>query len=251
MVTEKDRSLIETAFKECGVGKQPTRVDVLRRCSELGIKDAERKIQRTYGNFNSMLFEFGFKPPKVNMVTKSMEEDMIKQCLDFVALHGRYPDQREFRSKYGFKWTMSVIYKQFGGWSNYLIKCGKKATDHKTSRTRKSLRSIDGHICDSNGEVAVDNWLYAKTICHSIHFVYPGQNCPERSKLNADFYLPQYQLVIEYTGFGEINDAKLASSYKLRMNRKLELAKSNNLQVICIPTIDQIDHVLSDQFRKA
>jgi hypothetical protein len=54
----------------------------------------------------------------------------------------------------------------------------------------------DGHWVRSQGETLIDNWLYRNNVLHGYeHRIQKGTKFKK-----SDFYLPQYDLVIEYWG---------------------------------------------------
>lgn len=57
------------------------------------------------------------------------------------------------------------------------------------------LESLDGHRFHSRGEWLICHWLYLAGIAHAC-----GRRLPVAEELHADFWLPEAQLYIEYSG---------------------------------------------------
>lgn len=67
-------------------------------------------------------------------------------------------------------------------------------------RYAKLVKAIDGHVCDSKGEMMLDNWLHENNIKHEIHPNIPSTRCFADFKVKheeKDFYL-------EYDGMDRI-----------------------------------------------
>ncbi|MBL0062947.1 MAG: hypothetical protein IPP40_16030 [bacterium] len=83
------------------------------------------------------------------------------------------------------------------------------------------LRSTDGHMVRSRGELIIDNYLYNSQIIHAYE-----RKVPIDEELYCDFYLPTGKVYIEYWGLEE------DSAYAKRKEKKLALYKANNLNLI-------------------
>lgn len=101
---------------------------------------------------------------------------------------------------------------------------------------KSRMVAYDGHICDSYGEMLVDNILYRLGIKHDIHKQYPG------STLICDFYIED-NIYIEYTGFAKISNEKLRSKYLDRIEIKKELVNNIGGKLIII---DDVNETTSD-----
>jgi hypothetical protein len=100
------------------------------------------------------------------------------------------------------------------------------------------LRTSDGHMVRSQGEIIIDNWLYEQRILHSYERLVPIEE-----PMRCDFYLPEISesgVYIEYWGM-ESNP-----QYKERKQNKIELYKANDLKLIEIHAKDigNLDEVL-------
>ena len=81
-------------------------------------------------------------------------------------------------------------------------------------------RAKDGHNVRSKSELIIDNWLYDSKIVHAYE-----RKLPIEETLYCDFYIPTGKVYIEYWG---LDDDK----YKNRKNKKLEIYKKYNLNLI-------------------
>jgi hypothetical protein len=64
---------------------------------------------------------------------------------------------------------------------------------------------LDGELYDSRSEAEVADWLFA----HDIEYE-PHKKLPKPSRSISDFYLPEYDLWVEYDGLMEVRaDDKL------------------------------------------
>lgn len=75
---------------------------------------------------------------------------------------------------------------------------------------RKAI-GIDGEMYDSQSEAEVADWLFGNDIEYE-----PHKKLPKPSRSISDFYLPQYDLWVEYDGLMEVRaDDKLERKKKL------------------------------------
>lgn len=81
----------------------------------------------------------------------------------------------------------------------------------------KKAIGLDGESYDSESETKVANWLFVNDIEYE-----PHKHLPKPSRSICDFYLPEYNLWIEYDGLMEVRaDDKLKK--KEALYRKLGL----------------------------
>jgi len=100
----------------------------------------------------------------------------------------------------------------------------KKLLSKEIKPTRPSgFKCLDGHIVKSKGELIIDNNLKYFGIQHeyeSIVNVYGN-------KIKSDWYLPEYELYIEYWGF-------FGKKYENRKKEKIKLYQKGKLKLISI-----------------
>lgn len=87
----------------------------------------------------------------------------------------------------------------------------------------KKYTCLDGHVVKSKGELIIDNYLHLLKIEHKY----------ERSiylyglKIKYDWYLPKYDVYIEYWGYG-------GKKYEKRKREKLHLYKKAKFNLISV-----------------
>lgn len=84
-----------------------------------------------------------------------------------------------------------------------------------------AIRASDGHMVRSRGEAMIDGLLYENRIVHAYERLVPIEQA-----MYCDFFLPEYNLYIEFWGM-ESNP-----KYKARKERKLDLYRQNGLKLI-------------------
>ncbi len=105
---------------------------------------------------------------------------------------------------------------------------------------QQDYSAVDGHSFSSRAALKICHWLYMAGIAHACN-----RQLPCEEDLRADFYLPAFQLYIEYWGEDD------SRSLSLRMKRR-EFYDQQGLAVVEIQHDDlaELDHVLGKQLRK-
>ncbi len=101
-------------------------------------------------------------------------------------------------------------------------------------------RCEDGHYVKSLSEMLIDNWFYNHGIVHAYERI-----VPIKERIISDFYIKNANLYIEFWGMK-------TPEYLKRKERKLELYKANNLNLINLENehIQNLDDILPQQLRK-
>ena len=84
-----------------------------------------------------------------------------------------------------------------------------------------AIRASDGHMVRSRGEAMIDGLLYENRIVHAYERLVPIEQT-----MYCDFFLPEFNLYIEFWGM-ESNP-----KYKARKEKKLEMYRQNGLKLI-------------------
>lgn len=84
-----------------------------------------------------------------------------------------------------------------------------------------AIRASDGHMVRSRGEAMIDGLLYENRIVHAYERLVPIEQA-----MYCDFFLPEFNLYIEFWGM-ESNP-----KYKARKEKKLEMYRQNGLKLI-------------------
>lgn len=118
--------------------------------------------------------------------------------------------------------------------------------DQKESNFRDkypaNLRTFDGHLVRSRAEVIIDNLLYQYGLPHAYE-----RKLPVEDNVYSDFYIPTGKKVyIEFWGME--NDEQ----YKARKERKIEIYKQNDINLIELhdDDISRLDDVLPGKLLK-
>ena len=104
---------------------------------------------------------------------------------------------------------------------------------------KKRLMCRDGHIADSVSERTIDDWLFKAGVRHNRSKIYPG-----RTRLNCDFYLPDYDIWLEYFGLWRNYPA-----YDEVVKEKYDIARTHGLKLIGV-TSDMLYPVFSLNLNK-
>lgn len=114
-------------------------------------------------------------------------------------------------------------------------------TDDFRDKFPPGIRASDGHMVRSRAEAMIDAWLYENRIVHAYERLVRVEQ-----KMYCDFYLPEFDLYIEFWGM-ESNP-----KYKARKEVKLETYRKNGLNLIEIKDahIDNLDDYLMSQLVK-
>lgn len=84
-----------------------------------------------------------------------------------------------------------------------------------------TIRASDGHMVRSRAEAMIDGLFYENRIVHAYERLVPVEQT-----MYCDFFLPEYDLYIEFWGM-ESNP-----KYKARKEKKLEIYRQNELRLI-------------------
>lgn len=104
-----------------------------------------------------------------------------------------------------------------------------------------TIRASDGHMVRSRGEAMIDAFFYEKRIVHAYERLVPVEQA-----MYCDFYLPDYDLYIEFWGM-ESNP-----KYSQRKEKKLEIYRQNGLKLLEVKDahINNLDDYLVSQLVK-
>ncbi|MFX0031840.1 MAG: hypothetical protein ACFE8E_02765 [Candidatus Hodarchaeota archaeon] len=103
------------------------------------------------------------------------------------------------------------------------IKKSIKRKKRERKNNTKNFKCLDGHIVRSKGELIIDNYLYILDIKHE----YEKKIKLLNYKVKCDWYLPEFDVYLEYWGFHGKN-------YLKRKKEKIKLYKKLKLKLISI-----------------
>ena len=100
----------------------------------------------------------------------------------------------------------------------------KKLLSKESKATRpSSFKCLDEHIVKSKGELIIDNYLKLFGIQHEYESIVNVNG----NKIKSDWYLPEFELYIEYWGF-------FGKKYEKRKKEKIKLYQKGKLKLISI-----------------
>ena len=109
----------------------------------------------------------------------------------------------------------------------YFILKIKKALKKPEKREKPtSFKCLDGHIVKSKGELIIDNQLCRLDIQHE----YENNIEIHGNNIKTDWYLPKYNIYIEYWGY-------YGKEYEKRKEEKIKLYKNGKFKLISIEDI--------------
>ena len=88
--------------------------------------------------------------------------------------------------------------------------------------------SLDGTLCDSIQESKIADWLYLNSVKFEAH-----KKLPKPSTQKSDFFLPEYDLWLEWDGCREVR-ALSNNNADTRQERKYEFYKKHNLKFLVL-----------------
>jgi len=158
---------------------------------------------------------------------------------------------QEFVSTYIVKYGDKLLDKYVNGSTKIKIKCGSCNKVFKMCFS--SYKNIGCRcLCKSmsKGERAVDHYLTNNNITYETQKTFNG--CKNRISLRFDFYLKDYDVLIEFDGIAHFKEVGLFGGKKyLKEKRKNDIIKNifcikNNKKLLRIPyqDIKQIDDIL-------
>lgn len=127
-----------------------------------------------------------------------------------------------------------------GELSEKFQKTGLDIVDDFRLKFPAELRTSDGHLVSSRAEMLIDNFLYYNKIVHAYE---KKVNIDE--PMFCDFFIPGYNIYIEFWGLDE------EEKYKERKKRKLELYAKYNFKLIELSEKDlnNLDETLAMKLR--
>ncbi|MFX1364131.1 MAG: hypothetical protein ACFFCE_15270 [Promethearchaeota archaeon] len=117
-----------------------------------------------------------------------------------------------------------VIFFIFIAW--LILKIRKTIKKKYLPKIATSFKCLDGHIVKSRGELIIDNHLYRLGLEHK----YEDTIKIRGNLLKYDWYLPEYEIYIEYWGY-------FGKDYMKRKEEKLELYRKGKIHLISIEDI--------------
>ena len=174
--------------------------------------------ERRFGTWSDALKKASFTSYNRVLLAKFIDyngEEPIGFLISKIGINGSLtPKQKKLLERDKLNYSVQVKYFKSGNFYKMLRNEDIKMVD----RLIIKQRALDGHVCDSNSEKIVDNFLFKNGIKHDIHVKYPD------GKKICDFMVND--IYIEYAGL--YNSFK---SYNTKIEYKINYCKENNLKL--------------------
>ena len=162
-----------------------------------------------------------------------------------------YNKEKEYANKYGFE----IINKEYANMQTKIkFKCSKGHIFKKTFNAFKSNKSCP-YCSASSGEYAISLILDKLRIDGIFQHTFP--NCKDVQVLPFDFYLPQYNLIIEYDGKQHFEIVPQFDGEEGFIKRiihdaiKNQYCEDNNINILRIPfwEFDNIEELITNKLK--
>ena len=152
-----------------------------------------RAAQNHFGSWNNAVFA-AFGQWNQRRYTSFSQQDIIQMINDYVDKYGHYPLREEFDGRKYPYWEAVEKILQVDKWSEVLA-LAKPARHLKHGWGSRQF--YDGQLFLSRQELLIAKWLVSNNIKYD-------KEVPYSKYLNYlfDFYLPEYDVYIEYYGLG-------------------------------------------------
>lgn len=157
-----------------------------------------------FGSLENVFKIVGISP------NEERKKEYLKEIMRLSNVLGHAPTMKDML--FFGKYHPTTYYNYFSSWIEMLSSVGLLPT-------RYHIISRDGHVCRSNEEVMIDDFLFSHGIQHEREPPYPN------SLMKAD-WLIKNRIYVEY--FGLIKFPR----YKKRVKRKLEIINKENIPFI-------------------
>ena len=154
----------------------------------------------------------------INGQAPATKEELITAITKMFLETGAAPSSKQP----GIRRLSGAAKKYFGSWNAMMVSLGIKPNTQYMIRRR--IKCTDGHFADSLSERIVDDWLHTQGIAHERHKPYP-----KHKRMTCDFYLPDYDLWVEYAGLaGEF------ANYDKTLENKQSIAQEHTLCLVLL-----------------
>lgn len=243
----------------CGIEKRGEKYRISdeaiqERCNKLGLIYVDRyvKNQETWVRFKCKIH--------LNKGIQDISWYHLKDCTVGCAYcTGRYKTTEDFiREMSNINSDIEIIGEYTG--SENSVDCRCKICGHKWSPIGRSLRNGQGcpACTSSKGEIRVKHFLDDNKIKYIAQKTF--DDCVYKEKLRFDFYLPDYNVLVEYDGEQHFRPVDFASRGMAWANKifeynqikdkiKNDYCKNNNIKLVRIPYWDfnNIDTILASE----
>ena len=117
----------------------------------------------------------------------------------------------------------------YSGQNDYCYKCNRERQQNYTPRKQRAVKCKNGIFVSSSSEKIIADWLTDQQIEFEYDEVIPFDEADKDYRY--DFYLPQYDIYIEFWGLRN-------QSYRKNRTKKINLYAENNLKLISLEQKD-------------
>jgi hypothetical protein len=182
----------------------------------------------------------GWKPSSLGEKLKAQKKFFSKNSVSFIVWHPDICKSRILQNAISEFRSIEVEPPSITQTSPMPEEAADKAEGFR-EKFPPTIRASDGHMVRSRAEAMIDAWLYENRIVHAYERLVRVEQ-----KMYCDFYLPEYDLYIEFWGL-ESNP-----KYKVRKEKKLDIYRQNELRLVEIKDehINNLDDYLMSQLVK-
>jgi hypothetical protein len=183
--------------------------------------------------------KIGLRKSKEKSIRWYDKKEVLSSLVMLADQLGRTPLTHEL-TQYGLPSSKSFI-RYFGGYMNACKICGLEI-NHIVFGNKQKTKSKNNDLCLSMGEVVITNLLIDNKIDYIKEAKYSKiSGILSFGNRRCDWYLPEYNLFVEY--FGMASNKK----YAIKMNTKLSMCKENKIKVVALydKDIKKLNTILS------
>lgn len=225
-IVDKDKEQLANELKNAIYSLRTTDRDMLRKKFHINDRSV---YERVFGSWSNALEYIGFdnRNRTLMLYFKNYNgENPIEFLKNEIGVDGNFTKEQLELIK-SPKPGIRKIRKLFATKTIFDVACGKTPNSIR-GVTMKHLAK-DGHYCDSEREMIVDNWLFDNGYNHEVHITYPNSN------MICDFKIKD--VYIEYAGYCK-GEGKRIETYNEKLQKKIQYAKDNNIKLLIVYKTD-------------
>lgn len=196
---------------------------------------------RNWRTINAKAMELGIS----KIYRSKFDKDELKNMLIDLSIElGKTPTISDLLNNENIPSPLTYS-KYFGSYENACLECGLKPNICLFGNYTNALIAKDNKtICYSNGELTITNYFIDNNIKFEKEKYYSEIcNCEKFGLKRCDWYLIDYDIVIEYFGLSN------KDYYKIKMDEKIRLCLENSIQLIGITERILTNNVLNKKFK--
>lgn len=222
-------------------GKKIGQLTVLERAENTSSGQAQWRCQCSCGNVFIAIGQY-------------LRNGKVKSC----GCYSRQIGKQNFKDITGQQFGKLTVlnFKYFDNNSHSVwecqCSCGKTILVAKPNLISGSVASC-GCLKTSNGEYIIEHFLIEHKIQFEREFTFEDLRSDKNYPLRFDFYLPDYNLLIEYDGIQHFKDINFLNSKLIQAHDKIknDYCQQNNLSLLRIPYTEfaNIENLLKENLK--